>query len=358
VKLVIFGLSISSAWGNGHATLWRGLLHALVRRGHFPVFFEHDVPYYAQNRDLWEIPGGQLILYSQWKDVLAAAARQVADADVAMVTSYCPHGVEATNLVLDSKALKVFYDLDTPVTLDAIAKGHPVPYLGPSGLAGFDTVLSYAGGAALDALRDVLSARHVVPLYGSVDPVVHHPAPASDAYRAHLSYLGTYAADRQDRLEALFIEPARRLPHSRFILAGSQYPPDFPLTPNIYYLSHVRPPDHASFYCSAGLNLNVTRGVMANMGYCPSGRLFEVAACGAPILTDSWPGLDEFFEPGREILVASNTAEAMEHLATSPEKLKAIGAAARRRALDQHTADHRAEFLESVLASSRPEVCK
>ncbi len=352
MKLVIFGLSVSSAWGNGHATLWRGLLHGLVRRGHFPVFFEHDVPYYAQNRDLWEIEGGQLILYSHWKDVLTQAARHLTDADVAMVTSYCPHGVDATDLVLDSNALKVFYDLDTPVTLAAVANGRPVPYLGPSGLSGFDTVLSYTGGVALDGLRDRLGARHVVPLYGSVDPAVHHPAPPSDAYRGLLSYLGTYAADRQQRLESLFVGPARRLPDSRFILAGSQYPADFPWTPNMYYLSHVRPPDHASFYCSAGLNLNVTRGVMADMGYCPSGRLFEVAACGAPILTDSWPGLDEFFEPGREILVASDTAEAMEHLATPPERLRQIGAAARRRALDEHTADHRAEFLESVLVSS------
>ena len=350
MKLVIFGLTISSSWGNGHATLWRALCRALAARGHCVVFFERDVPYYAAHRDRLYPDGCDLRLYGEWPTVVREAERTLRDADAAMVTSYCPDGAPASALVLQSRVrAKVFYDLDTPVTLERLARGEHVPYLPAEGLGGFDLVLSYTGGQALDELRRALHARAVAPLYGSVDPDAHHPVAPYPVFSADLSYIGTYAADRQAALEELLLRPARLRPGHRFVIAGSQYPADFPWEPNIFYVSHLPPADHPSFYCSSALTLNITRGPMATMGYCPSGRLFEAAACGTPILTDRWEGLDAFFEPGREILVASSTADALRALDMRGGELAAIGRAARERTLACHTAQVRAAELETVL---------
>ena len=351
MRVVIFGLSVSSSWGNGHAALWRGLIRALLARGHRVTFFERDVPYYAAHRDLHELPeGGDLVLYPEWDAALPAMRRALSEADAGMVTSYCPDGLAATRLVLDSAVpVRCFYDLDTPVTLARLAAGERVDYVGPEGLGGFDVVLSYTGGGALDALRERLGARRVAPIYGSVDPALHRPAPAKPDYAGLLSYLGTYAADRQAALERLFVEPARRLPDERFVLAGAQYPDGFPWTPNTWFLSHMPPPEHPAFYCSSRLTLNVTREAMARMGWCPSGRLFEAAACGVPILSDRWPGLDAFFEPGREILVADTTADALAALALPQAELDRIAGRARERALDEHSAARRAAEMVAAL---------
>jgi spore maturation protein CgeB len=353
MKLVVFGLAISSSWGNGHATLWRGLCRALADRGHLVVFFEHDVSYYASHRDLWQLPDGRLHLYRNWDDVVALAERELSDADAGIITSFCPDAVVAEALLLKSRARRrVFYDLDTAVTLDRLARGETVPYIGPDGLAPYDLVLSYTGGASLTELRNRLGAGRTAPLYGSVDPGVHRPAPPEERFRADLSYLGTYSDDRQETVARLFLAPAITLTHRRFVLGGSQYPPEFPWSPNIFYMSHVSPEQHAAFYCSSRLTLNATRRAMAETGYCPSGRLFEAAACGAPILTDSWPGLEEFFEPGREILVASTTADAITALEIPDAELRRIAEAARERTLAEHTAARRAAELEQLLGSS------
>lgn len=352
MKLVVFGLTVTSSWGNGHATLWRGLLSALGRLGHRVTFFERDVPYYAWSRDCREIPGHRIVLYGDWAEAERIGGEELAGADVGMVTSYCPDGVAAAELVLSSGVpLATFYDLDTPVTLARLEAGEPVPYLPAEGLGGFDLVLSYTGGAALDALRDRLGARRVVPLYGSVDPAVHQPAEPVDWYRADLSYLGTYAADRQRAVEELLLETARRLPGKRFLIGGSQYPQDFPWGENVFFVRHVPPPDHPAFYCSSGLTLNVTRGAMARMGYCPSGRLFEAAACGVPVLSDDWEGLERFFEPGREILVARSSEEAIAALDLEREELRRIGERARERTLAEHTAERRARAMLDAFAS-------
>jgi spore maturation protein CgeB len=350
MKVVIFGLTVSSSWGNGHATLWRGLIRALGARGHEVVFFERDVPYYAAHRDQVAVVGGRLILYSDWEVVRARAERHLAAADVGIVTSYCPDGIQAAEVVLSSRApVRIFYDLDTPVTLERIGRGEPVPYIGPRGLVDFDLVLSFTGGAALVELERRLGARRVLPLYGSVDPTVHRPVPPNPEYRADLSYLGTYSADRQAMLEALFLEPARRLPERRFMIGGSQYPADFAWSANIHYKRHIPPPDHPAFYCSAPLALNVTRQPMARMGYCPSGRLFEAAACGIPVLSDEWEGLEQCFEPGREILIARNADAAVAAIELPRAELARIGAAARERALAEHTAGRRAVELEAAI---------
>lgn len=352
MKLVIFGLTISSSWGNGHATLWRGLCGALAQRKHRVTFFERDVPYYSMHRDLEEIPGGRLIIYSDWAAALEKARPELADADVAIVTSYCPDGIGATALVLDAPVFRVFYDLDTPVTLERLDDGAPLSYIGPDGLAGFDLVLSYTGGAAATELQARLRARRVAPLYGSVDPTLHHRVGPLERYRADLSYVGTYAEDRQQSLSALFLEPARQLAGRRFLIAGAMYPPGFCWSDNIFFVQHISPPDHAALYSSARLALNVTRRAMARMGYCPSGRLFEAAACGTPILSDTWDGLENFFEPGREILLARTTADTVAALELSDEALELIGRRARERALDQHTARARAIELENLLAAA------
>lgn len=353
MRIVVFGLTISSSWGNGHATLWRALAGGLARDGHELVFFERDASWYASHRDFAFVPGGQLHLYADFESVRASAARELGRADAALVSSYCPDGPEASELVLGSKVpVRAFYDMDTPITLARIAAGERVPYLPRDGLARFDLVLSFTGGRALDALRERLCARKVAPLYGSVDPDVHGPVSPSPDFAADASYLGTYAEDRQGALEALFLEPADRLKHKRFLLGGSQYPEAFPWRANLFYVQHVAPPQHAAFYCSSPITLNVTRSPMARMGFCPSGRLFEAAACGTAVLSDAWEGLEAFFTPGSEILLARSTAEAVSILAASREALAAVGRAARARALRDHTGLHRARELVDHLSDA------
>jgi len=350
MKIVIYGLSISSSWGNGHATLWRGICRELIFRGHRIVFFEKDVPYYASHRDFTEIVGGELYLYSDWMSVLPTATAHMTDADVTIVTSYCPDAIAATDLALGSRVpVRVFYDLDTPVTLARLQRNEPVPYIKPEGLDGFELVLSYTGGLALSELKSRLRAHEVAPLYGSVDPWFHHPVDAVAEYRSDLSYLGTYSDDRQDGLNTLFLETARSRADKRFVIGGSLYPPTFPWLPNVFYFAHVAPFKHPTFYCSSRLTLNVTRGPMAQMGYCPSGRLFEAAACGTPIVTDTWSGLDEFFTPGSEVIVVRTTEDVLDAMEISDEELRRIGQAARNRTLSSHTAAHRAIELERLL---------
>lgn len=355
MKIVIFGLTISSSWGNGHATLWRGLTRALAAEGHRIVFYEHDVPYYAGNRDLFDIPGGELVLYPDWHAVRRRAERDVDDADLAMVTSFCPDGRQATEVVLAApRAVRGFYDLDTPVTLSNLEAGRELTYIGPRGLADFDIVFSYTGGAALDGLRGRLGARRVVPLYGHVDPAVHRPVAPAAHYRADLSYLGTWSADRQAAVEALLVEPARQRPAQRFLIGGAQYPQEFPWAPNIYFVRHLPPGEHPAFFSSSRLTLNVTREAMAQMGWCPSGRLFEAAACGAPLLTDSWEGLEAFFTPGEEVLVARAKEDTLDAIDRSDAELQRIGTNARERTLAEHTSDKRAAELLAALEQAGP----
>lgn len=363
MHLVIFGLTVSSSWGNGHATLWRSLIKAALRRGHTVSFYERDLPYYANARDLDTLPpGGRLHLYSEFEDVREQAARDLDDADLALCTSYCPDGPAAGALLLASRAaIKAFYDLDTPVTLDALNTSGKVVYLPGHDLAAFDLVLSYTGGRALTELKHRLGARMVAPLYGSVDPENHRPVPPRDDFRAALSYLGTYAADRQEALTRLFVRPAERLPDEPFLIGGAQYPEDVAWPANVRLIRHVPPPDHPAFFCSSRATLNVTRGVMARYGYCPQGRMFEAAACGTPLLTDDWEGLDSFFTPGQEILRVYSAEDVENALSLSDKELRVLADRARARALAEHTGDCRVRELEriceSVKAAALPLAC-
>jgi len=355
MNLAIFGLTISSSWGNGHAALWRGLVAALLRGGHRVTFFERDTEWYSKHRDLWELPEpGRLVLYSDWDSVRRLARTTLAQSDAVIVTSYCDDGPAASQLAGEAgRPLRCFYDLDTPITLARLARGEAVEYFPPGGLGQFDLVLSYVGGAVLNILRDRCGARRVAPLYGSVDPAQHRPVPSDPGYEALLSYLGTYAADRQPALERMFVRVARSRPDDKFIIGGALYPQDFPWAPNIFFVRHLPPSEHPAFYSSATLTLNVTRAEMARMGWCPSGRLFEAAACGTPIVSDSWRGIEAFFEPGREILIARSTEDVLQAVDLPRSELRAIARRARERVLSEHTADHRAQELIATLETAR-----
>lgn len=350
MHVVIFGLTVSSSWGNGHATLWRSLIKAMLRRGHTVAFFEKNVPYYEAERDLSCLPeGGELYLYDDFNRVRGRARREVDAADLALCTSFCPDGVKACDVILESKAaIKAFYDLDTPVTLAAVSAGESPAYLPAQGLSEFDVVLSYTGGLALEELQSRLGARMVAPLYGSVDPENHRPVAAQDEYRSALSYLGTYAEDRQVTLQRLFVEPAERLRGERFLIGGAQYPASFLLASNVSLIRHVPPAMHSAFFSSSRTTLNVTRSAMARYGYCPSGRLFEAAACGVPLLSDSWEGLEDFFTPDEEILRVDSTDSVVQALSLTDGELRSMARLARERALSEHTGECRVRELEQI----------
>jgi spore maturation protein CgeB len=353
MRIVVFGLSVSSSWGNGHATIWRGLCRALGNAGHSVIFFEKDVPYYRRTRDLVAPPNYRLELYSEWSEVESLARSCVENADCAVVTSFCPDARLASDLILAcSNACSVFYDLDTPVTLNVLGRDGTVDYVPEYGLGPFDLVLSYTGGRALSELSQRLGAARVAPLYGSVDFETHRRVNPDPNYVSDFSYLGTYAADRQRQLEELFLKPANQLSEKKFCLAGALYPPDFPWTNNTFFVRHLPPSDHPAFYSSSKLTLNVTRGAMADMGYCPSGRLFEAAACRTPVVSDWWEGLDHFFEPGKEILIATSCADVMAAISMDQDELSSLSRASQERAMAEHTAAHRAEEFVALVEAT------
>ncbi len=345
MKIVVFGLTISSSWGNGHATPYRAILRALHRRGHRITFFEKDVPYYAMRRDFTRCDFCDLRLYTSWDDVSSEALAEAAVSDVVLVASYCPEGARIANdLLALGGPLKVFYDLDTPITLDHLARAD-LDYLRRDQIPGFDLYLSFTGGAILRELEERWGARLARPIYGCVDPDVHARTAARDDYRGLLSYMGTYAADRQHKVDALFLEPARRTPGKTFVLAGSLYPHGGNWPANVRLFEHVAPAEHPALYSSSRMTLNITRDGMARYGYCPSGRFFEAAACGTPIVTDAWEGLDEFFAPGEELFVVRDAGDVVAALAAGGEDLARMSRRARQRTLAEHTGDHRAEQM-------------
>ncbi len=350
MHVVIFGLTVSSSWGNGHATLWRSLIAAMLRHGHTVTFYERDVPYYAGARDLWQLPSGaELCLYDSVDSIKAKAQRELANADLAICTSYCPDGVLAAQWILESHAgVRAFYDMDTPVTLKALGSEATRAYLPADGLGAFDLVLSYTGGRALDELQSRLGARNVAPLYGWVDPASHFPVAAVERFRSAFSYLGTYAADRQAALTELFLRPAAASPQGKFLIGGAQYPAEFPWSDNLYFTQHLEPAQHPAFFCSSRATLNITRQAMAEYGYCPSGRLFEAAACGTPLFSDGWEGFDTFFTPGEEVLRVNTAEDVLAGLSLSDAELRRMAAQARDRTLQQHTANVRVRELERL----------
>jgi len=348
LKITIFGLTLSSSWGN----------RALHRLGHRITFYERDVPYYAKHRDFSDCEYCELKLYSSWDDTRSRALAEASESDVVMTASYVPEGARIADALLSLDGpLRVFYDLDTPITLNRLAQGD-LDYLRASQLAAFDLVLSWTGGGALVALEKKFGVKLARPLFGCVDPEVYRPVPPYSELRCELSYMGTYAADRQSKLESMFLEAARRRASSRFLLAGSLYPAERNWPSNVEHFEHVGPGDHPVLYCSSRLTLNLTREEMAASGYCPSGRFFEAAACGTPIITDWFRGLDLFFEPGKEVFVANDTEAVLNVFERSDEELHEVARRARERTLDEHTGIKRARtMLEAFDTARLPQPC-
>ena len=355
MKITIFGLTISSSWGNGHATPYRAILKALHRQGHNVTFFEKDVPYYAKHRDFDECGYCHLNLYSDWDSVRSVALECSADSDAVICASFCPDGIRIVDEILDlPRPVKVFYDLDTPVTLASLERGETA-YLRAGQIREFDLYLSFTGGRTIDELVSRWGARMAFPLYGCVDTETHVRVDVPAEYCCDFSYMGTYAADRQQKLETLFLEPARKLPASKFVLAGSLYPWQWQWPANVQRFEHVSPADHPALYSSSRLTLNITRSDMACWGYCPSGRFFEAAACGTPIITDWFEGLDHFFDCDRELLIGNTAEDVIAAINLPDSELATIAARARERTLREHTGERRAQELVSALeqAASR-----
>jgi spore maturation protein CgeB len=349
--IVMLGLSITSSWGNGHATTYRALVRELVARGHRVVFLERDLPWYAANRDLAKPPYGKTYVYKSVAQLQRRFGTLIHDADLVMVGSFVPEGKEIGAWVLrTARGVTAFYDIDTPVTMAKLERDQS-DYISPSLVRRYDLYLSFTGGPVLDRLERKWGARAARALYCSVDVTMY--APGRHRLRWDLGYMGTYSDDRQPALQRLLCEPARRWLEGRFAVVGPQYPRAIEWPRNVQRVQHLAPPRHRDFYARQRFTLNITRAAMVSAGWSPSVRLFEAAACATPVISDPWPGLDSFFAPGKEILVARSAAESLAYIADMAEgERRAVGAAARARVLTAHTAAHRAAELEGYLVEA------
>jgi spore maturation protein CgeB len=351
VRIVLLGLSITSSWGNGHATIYRALVRALAARGHDVLFLERDMPWYAAQRDLPRPPWGATQLYGSLDELRAEHHDAIRAADLVVVGSYVPEGATVGEWVLDATGgLAAFYDIDTPVTLAALRRGD-CEYLTPQLVRAYRLYLSFTGGPALARLQDELGSPCARAFHCLVDPAAY---PVLDAEpRWDLGYLGTFSPDRQPALERLLLEPARRDPSLRCVVAGPRYPDDVDWPANVERIEHVAPAEHPLFYAAQRFTLNITRADMVAAGWSPSVRLFEAAACAVPVISDAWAGLGTFFEPGAEIVVARGPDDVLSTLARYGEReRRAIGRRARARVLSAHTAEHRAAQLEAHLSEA------
>jgi len=347
MKLVVLGLSLSSSWGNGHATTFRALLSAFAARGHEVLFLERDVPWYAGNRDLPDPDFCRLELYPDLA-ALEGWREEVAAADAVMVGSYVPDGVEVGRWVQQhARGTTCFYDIDTPVTLAKLARGD-FEYLSPEVIPGYDIYFSFTGGPTLTRLEKEFGSPKARALYCAVDTARYRPLDVPK--RWDLSYLGTYSPDRQPTLEKLLVATARACPERRFVVAGPQYPDDIDWPANVERIDHLPPADHPEFYAASRFTLNVTRADMIAAGWSPSVRLFEAGACGTPIISDRWDGIEDVFEPGEQIVLADTTEQVIAALEMDATDL---GTAAREAVLAHHSAARRAEQLEHDLAGER-----
>jgi spore maturation protein CgeB len=352
MKIVIFGLAITSSWGNGHATTYRSLCKALARRGHRIDFVEKDTEWYRGNRDMPQPEFCAVHLYDDWRRSERKLRELSKDADAIVIGSYFPDAIAVTNELLNAGfGPLIFYDIDTPITIAKLRTQGRTEYLEAKFIPHYSAYLSFAGGPLLRELEEHFDSPLAVPFYCSVDPDLHRPSALNDRYRCELSYLGTYAADRQPALMNLLNEPAAEMPKSKFIVAGPMYPKSIPWKKNVKRIIHLSPSEHPSFYCSSRCTLNLTRRDMVATGYAPSVRLFEAAACGASILSDWWQGLDEFLTPGRELMVVRDAAEVTQILRSMTDaERERIGRAARERILASHTSHHRALQFEEILS--------
>ena len=353
LDVVVLGLSITSSWGNGHATTYRALLKGMAARGHRVLFLERDKPWYASNRDLPKPDFCTAVLYDSLDELAEKHAAAVRDADLVVVGSYVPEGVAVSRWVQETaRGVTAFYDIDTPVTIARMERGD-TEYISAEVVPGFDLYLSFTGGPILDRLEREFGAQRARTLHCSVDPDAYYPE--LGPVRWDMGYLGTYSDDRQPMLNRLLVGPARAWQRGSFIVAGPQYPDAAIGWPaNVTRIDHLPPAEHRRFYNAQRFTLNVTRADMVAAGWSPSVRLFEAAACGTPIISDPWPGLDTLFKPGEEILITDDGEQVMRWLRDTPgDKARRLGRAARRRVLASHTGIRRAAELETYVAEVR-----
>jgi spore maturation protein CgeB len=348
LDIVIFGLSLSSSWGNGHATTYRALIRGLNEAGHKVTFLERDVEWYRNNRDLADPDFCGLHYYDALAQV-GRMAQRLRRADAVIVGSYVPQGAALIDM-LEAMRLKFFgfYDIDTPVTLAMLRRGEET-HLRRDQVPLFDTYFSFSGGRALHRLRHEFGAADPVALYCAVDPALYYPQ--AGPQRWDLGYLGTYSPDRQPGLEALLIEPARQLPQMKFVIAGPNYPRDMDLPANVERIEHLEPGRHRAFYASQRFTLNLTRADMVALGWSASVRIFEAAACGTPIVSDRWEGLGELLPEDEAILIADRTSDVVEALTAMEDARRlAMARAARKLVLAGHTGAHRAaELVDAIM---------
>jgi spore maturation protein CgeB len=374
LSFVVLGPSTTSTWGNGHATTYRGLVRELCRRGHRVTFLERDLPSQADTllTDSHEVvprdtssrgltdsdpPGGRTELYRSVEELKSRFLSEIKGADVVIVGSCIPDGIACGEWVLENaRGVRAFYDLDTPVTLRAVAAGS-CTYLAARQIPEYQLYLSFTGGPTLRKIESRFRSPRACPLYCAVDPEIYYPQPLVSEW--DLGYLGTYAPDRQSKLERLLLDPARTWPRGRFIVAGPQYPDGLAWPTNVARSSHIGPHAHRAFYNAQRFTLNITRSDMLAAGWSPSVRLFEAAACGTPIISDLWEGIDEFFEPGRELVIARDAGDVMYWLrGSSPEACEDLARRARKRVLRSHTAARRAETLETYVTDVLGELAR
>src|SRR5215211_2885310 len=351
MKIVMLGLSITSSWGNGHATTYRSLMRELVRRGHDVLFLERDQPWYAANRDMPHPPFGRTELYRSVSELKRGFVEEISDADCVIVGSFVPDGkIIGEWVTLSASGVTAFYDIDTPITLGKIAR-RDCDYLSADLIARYDIYLSFTGGPTLELLEEEYGSPMARALFCSVDPA--HYFPERRERKWTLGYLGTFGQDRQPKLNSLLLTPATMWPGGRFVVVGPQYPKAIRWPANVERITHLSPAKHCGFYNSQRFTLNVTRAAMVQAGFSPSVRLFEAAACGTPIISDPWPGLETLFEPGHEIFVANCGDDVMRYLQDTSDSVREETATrARQRVLREHTAAHRAAQLEGLISSA------
>lgn len=351
LSLLFLGLSLSSSWGNGHATTYRALLKGLATLGHRIHFLEREVPWYADNRDLERPDFCRLDFYSGVDDLRDRFAADIMTADAVVIGSYVPDGVALIDLAAEAAGgALVFYDIDTPVTCARLGRDD-AEYIASRQVPLFDLYCSFSGGPILRVLENRFHARRAEPLYCAVDEQHYYPEP-DRAPRWDLGYIGTYSSDRQPSLEKLLLQPARRLPQKRFVVAGPQYPDDIVWPDNVDRIEHLPPAEHRGFYNSLRFTLNVTRADMISAGWSPSVRLFEAAACGTPIISDAWEGLSSILPDRDAILIARSTEDVVGVLTQLDQDERGrIAQAAQERVLRQHTGLARAREFETYLRS-------
>jgi spore maturation protein CgeB len=357
LKIAFFGSSLVSAYWNGAATYYRGLLRSLHESGHRTTFYEPDAFERQQHRDLDDPPYARSVVYSaESEGGVRKALAEARGADLVVKAS----GVGVFDELLEEAVLELggdrtlvaYWDVDAPATLDRI-EADAADRFRPL-IPRYDVVFTYGGGSPVVNAYERAGARLCVPIYNALDPSTHHPVPENPAFRCHLAFLGNRLPDREERVREFFFEPARLSPNRSFLLGGNGWETHAPQLANVRRLGHVYTADHNAFNCSADAVLNISRESMARYGFSPATRVFEAAGAGACLITDAWEGIERFLEPGSECLVAEDGEQVAAILeALSPERARSIGAAALRRITEEHTYDRRASQVEAALERAR-----